>query len=247
MEMSYSENDEIVYSRAIEDSLDYLVEIDDCIEEIQGWTGRQSEIWQMCQKYMKRKEKFIVWLKNDWRPVNPWNRHKHNIENVSDYYMLEQLYFDLIDVIIPQYEKENRSMYAKYKMNKSRTKNLAIRTKIMEKFGVIIEQFRLWNSMFEFEADIGPTRWKDIVKPKEELCCVCLCTEREIVCYPCMHACLCKECYRFLDPKKCPICRKIIEDVRSITHLDAKKTQIYRSQVDSIHDLTSLLAKLKAC
>lgn len=40
-----------------------------------------------------------------------------------------------------------------------------------------------------------------------EECIACMDTEPNIVCLPCAHASMCKECYASLPNKRCPICR----------------------------------------
>ena len=245
--MSDSEDTEI--SEEIEESVTYLTEIIDDIDAIQKLTRRGSKLWTMCQKCTWRQKKFLNWFRDETKlTYNKWDKHAHHLVNASDYHVVDQLYFDLIDLILPEYENENKSRY-KWDMNKSKSKNekesSKFGTEIKEKFEHIITTFQTWNSMFEFEQRIGPTRWKDIYKTKEQLCCVCLSTEREIVTMPCMHSCLCKGCYDLLEKKSCPLCRKVIKDVRSITHVEEKKIPFFRSQLVSIEDLTSLLEKLK--
>ena len=57
--------------------------------------------------------------------------------------------------------------------------------------------------------DDTPLECPDKVYTCEE-CIVCMDTQPNIVCLPCAHACMCKDCYARLPNKRCPICRTTI-------------------------------------
>jgi hypothetical protein len=245
---------EDVYVTEPSDEVEFAVEMIESVTEItdkiQLLTRRGSELWTMCQKCKWRRTTFHNWIKKDRLGYNRFHPSKHHLIESTEFAILDQLYFDMLDLILPVYQDENRTRY-KYNPKKSRAKNekqaLKFKTEIPDYFQQIILLFKEWNEYMEFDASesFHPKRWKDIYKPKEELCVICLCTEREIVLHPCMHCCLCKECYLMLPRKRCPLCRKVITDVRNIDHHVRRGHEVYRSQVGSIQNLIRLLAELK--
>ena len=59
----------------------------------------------------------------------------------------------------------------------------------------------------------------ELERQKEEgLCVVCLDAKREVVLKPCNHYCTCQMCADSLVPKRCPMCRKRIQQVERIYH-----------------------------
>jgi hypothetical protein len=47
---------------------------------------------------------------------------------------------------------------------------------------------------------------------EEPNCIICLDSEKERICVPCGHYCMCEYCINYLtNPKKCPLCRTIIK------------------------------------
>ena len=59
----------------------------------------------------------------------------------------------------------------------------------------------------------------ELERQKEEgLCVVCLDARREVVLKPCNHYCTCQMCADSLVPKRCPMCRKRIQQVERIYH-----------------------------
>ena len=54
--------------------------------------------------------------------------------------------------------------------------------------------------------DDAPLEIPDKVYTCDE-CVICMDVAPNVVCLPCAHACMCKECYGYMSDKRCPICR----------------------------------------
>lgn len=55
-----------------------------------------------------------------------------------------------------------------------------------------------------------------LLNAHERTCVACQEKQRNTVCLPCGHVCVCEECIPMLNPKTCPICREVFMDVVKI-------------------------------
>jgi hypothetical protein len=79
-------------------------------------------------------------------------------------------------------------------------------------------------------------------------CCMCMENERDVVFESCKMCCVCHDCVKQIDPKKCPLCRKQFTDYDIIPLLDwNKKTDRgeFKYTGSCINDVYSLLASLQ--
>ena len=80
---------------------------------------------------------------------------------------------------------------------------------------------------------------------EENECCICMHNNCDVVNVPCMHCCMCQECYTRLRDKKCPICRRDITTTRPVWYMRLKKEHLYLSTQMPTQTLTGLLAQLQ--
>ncbi|MBN3301325.1 MUL1 ligase, partial [Amia calva] len=83
-----------------------------------------------------------------------------------------------------------------------------IHYKERQKLKIIREEYREMQAQRLRELNLEP----EVVSPSA--CTICLASERSCVFLECGHVCSCDECYHALpQPKKCPMCRKLISRV----------------------------------
>ena len=61
---------------------------------------------------------------------------------------------------------------------------------------------------------------------KGNQCIICLENVKDTMLYPCMHSCICYQCYSKLSEKKCPICKQMIYNIIRIRFEQQKSSKM---------------------